>query len=314
MTRRRMLSIPLLALARRKRQEREVLAFYYGWYERSPRPEGTAHEPLGGRYDSHDPIVLERQVNQMKSAGITGLIVSWWRPGDYQDRGMAQLLDAAGRAGLKVTIYYEVAKPREAPTPQATAEDLLDILKRHGKHPVWLRVKEKAVVFVYSRSLNELHLSGWEQVIHQVNRRYAGGAFFVGDEVSKAAAKVFDGIHAYNPTGQTAGMTIEQIRTWARANYPKWVATAGKRISSVTVIPGYDDTKLNRPAPRPTTDRWGGETYRVLWEEAIAAHPDWILITSWNEWHEGSEIEPSVENGERELKATGEFARLWRQS
>jgi hypothetical protein len=45
------------------------------------------------------------------------------------------------------------------------------------------------------------------------------------------------------------------------------------------------------------TERWGGETYRVLWEEAVAAHPDYVLITSWNEWHEGSEIEPSVEYG-----------------
>lgn len=77
----------------------------------------------------------------------------------------------------------------------------------------------------------------------------------------------------------------------------------------MTVIPGYDDTKLNRPGPRPTTGRHSGETYRVLWQEAIAAQPDWILITSWNEWHEGSEIEPSKENGDRELIATGEFAR-----
>jgi hypothetical protein len=32
------------------------------------------------------------------------------------------------------------------------------------------------------------------------------------------------------------------------------------------------------------------------------------LITSWNEWHEGSEIEPSVEHGDRELRTTAEFA------
>ena len=46
---------------------------------------------------------------------------------------------------------------------------------------------------------------------------------------------------------------------------------------------------------QPVTERWGGETYRVLWREAIAAAPDYVLITSWNEWHEGSELEPSVE-------------------
>ena len=46
----------------------------------------------------------------------------------------------------------------------------------------------------------------------------------------------------------------------------------------VTVIPGNLDRETDRPPPRPTTDRWGGETYRVLWQEAIAAKPDWVLI------------------------------------
>ena len=62
-----------------------------------------------------------------------------------------------------------------------------------------------------------------------------------------------------------------------------------------------------RPPPRPVTERWNGETYRVLWQEAIAAGPDWVLITSWNEWHEGTEIEPSVEF--RAIDDTAGFSR-----
>ena len=294
----------------------EVLAFYYGWYA-SPQltgewahwPEGTAHEPLLGHYDSHDPKIVEEQMNAIRSAGITGVIVSWWRAGDFQDRGMPLLLAAAERAGLKVTVYYEIPKPRGSPTPQATEDDFVDILTRFGSHRAWLRSAGKPVAFVYGRAVSELHLDGWAKVRKEVNRRYQDGVCLVGDGISTAAAKVFDGIHTYNPTGQTANMSLDEIRAWARATYPKWVATAGKRISCLTVIPGYDDSKLKRPAPRPTTERYGGETYRVLWQEAIAARPDWILITSWNEWHEGSEIEPSQENGDRELKATGEFAR-----
>jgi glycoprotein endo-alpha-1,2-mannosidase len=92
------------------------------------------------------------------------------------------------------------------------------------------------------------------------------------------------------------------------------VKTAGDKISCVTIIPGYDDSHLpERAAPRPITDRHGGQTYRTLWQEAIAAHPDWILITSWNEWHEGSEIEPSAKNGERELKTTREYSAQFRK-
>ena len=47
----------------------------------------------------------------------------------------------------------------------------------------------------------------------------------------------------------------------------------------------------------------------MLWRAAIAAVPDWVLLTSWNEWHEGSEIEPSVEYGSRILDETAAFSR-----
>jgi hypothetical protein len=46
----------------------------------------------------------------------------------------------------------------------------------------------------------------------------------------------------------------------------------------------------------------------MQWQQAIAAHPTWILITSWNEWHEGTEIEPSTEFGETALLITQAYA------
>ena len=44
-----------------------------------------------------------------------------------------------------------------------------------------------------------------------------------------------------------------------------------------TVIPGYDDTKVNKPGR--IAYRKGGQVYRTLWEDAIRARPDWVLIT-----------------------------------
>jgi glycoprotein endo-alpha-1,2-mannosidase len=77
-------------------------------------------------------------------------------------------------------------------------------------------------------------------------------------------------------------------------------------------IPGYDDRDTGRPPPRPITDRWCGETQRVLWQQAIAAVPDYALITSWNEWHECSELEPSVEYSPGALDDTAAFSRRFR--
>ena len=69
----------------------------------------------------------------------------------------------------------------------------------------------------------------------------------------------------------------------------------GDRLTCGTVIPGYDDTKV-RSEGRVIT-RNGTKTYRDYWNIINGVDVDWVFITSWNEWHEGTEIEPSVEHG-----------------
>ena len=88
------------------------------------------------------------------------------------------------------------------------------------------------------------------------------------------------------------------------------VAKKHARMSCLTLIPGYDNTKIREPGIN--AERQDGQIYRVLWQEAIKADPDWVLINSWNEWHSGSEIEPSWEDGDKYLKITGEYAPRFR--
>jgi hypothetical protein len=303
----------------------QVLAFYYIWWG-TPQVSGQwyhwrdvdlAHKEIAsatdypeiGPYDSHDPAVVDRQFRLAKAAGITGFIASWWVPGDFHDKGMPLILDTAKKYGLKIALDYETVPPSEGPKPEGAVEYVLYVLNHYGNHPAWLKVGGKPVIFVYTRAIKQIGLDGWRTAMAEVNRQYPGGAFFICDQLTKDAAEIFNGLHSYNPTDKITGMSIAEIREWAQANYPLWVETAGKeRLASVTVIPGYNDIKNMGVRPPPyTTDRHYGETYRVLWEAAIAAHPDWILVTSWNEWHEGSEIEPSIQHEDRYLKMTKEF-------
>ncbi len=300
-----------------------VLAFYYGWYG-NPKISGrwfhwhevdeinkhigsSTHYPQLGPYDSHDPKVVEQHCRWTKEAGIDGLVVSWWQPNDFHDQGLPLLLDTAQKFGLQVTVYFETIPSNQR---EKALGDVLYVLDRYGKHPAWLKLDGKPVLFVYERAIGQIGLDGWLWVINEVNRRCEHGAVFIGDQISRQAARIFDGIHTYNITGATQGKSAEEIFAWAQKTFPKWVSVADKgRIACLTLIPGYDDSQLpDRKPPRPITQRHHGETYRRLWETAIAASPDWVLITSWNEWHEGSQIEPSVEHGDRELKTTAEFA------
>ena len=43
-----------------------------------------------------------------------------------------------------------------------------------------------------------------------------------------------------------------------------------------------------------TKKREGGRYYDRMWEEALSSEPSSVSITSYNEWGEGTQIEPAV--------------------
>jgi glycoprotein endo-alpha-1,2-mannosidase len=306
---------------------RQVLAFYYGWYG-NPASSGawrhwsnvdaadqrianSTEYPAYGAYDSHDPVLVGRQAEAARAAGMTGFIVSWWGRNSFEDQGVKLLLEAGGRNQLTVSAYYEKVDGDDAASRIKSAVTDLDyLLTQYGDDRAWLRANGKPVVFVYGRAVMALSPSDWRAVATQVRRDNPHGVVLIADSLAAPYDAVFDGASTYNVTGQIQHKNPDEARTWARRAYPQMVAAAGTgKISAVTVIPGYDDRKVGRPSPRPVAPRWGGELYRALWEEAIAANPNYILITSWNEWHEGSELEPSIEYGSTILNATAAFAK-----
>lgn len=95
-------------------------------------------------------------------------------------------------------------------------------------------------------------------------------------------------------------------------DYLKLVTTArgaGPRVSSAT--PGFD----NRNCAGWGNDfsqlvRGQGELYRDMWKfnVANARNLDWVFVPTWNDWTEGSQIEPSVEDQGLALKLTAAAA------
>jgi Leucine-rich repeat (LRR) protein len=305
------------------------MTFYYPWYgipngpggegrtvhwgqidQANKNIEASTHYPALGAYDSHDPNVIDRHCRWAKRAGIDTFIVSWWGHGDFSDRAMPKILDGCQHYGLTATIYYEtIPRPQN---PQSAADDITKILEKYAKHPAFLKVSGKPVVFIYGRTLQEMGLSDWRKAIEIINTNYKGGFVAIGDQFSQDAARTFDGLHTYNTAGPLKGRDPTAARKWAAETYPAWVklADGAGKICAITVIPGYDDTKIRKPGL--AVERYNGELYRAQWEEAIKADPHWILVTSFNEWHEGSEIEPSEEYKEQYIDLTAEYAKRFK--
>lgn len=80
-------------------------------------------------------------------------------------------------------------------------------------------------------------------------------------------------------------------------------------VHAATIAPGYDDTIIRRP--RLVVDRANGSYYMGAWEMVMVSKPQWVLVTSWNEWHEGSEIEPGLEFGDLYLNLTALYYGLF---
>lgn len=301
----------------------EVLAFYYGWYA-NPRISGhwlhwapasdqrratnISDTPLDGLYDSHDTAEIDRQLAEAHEAGLTGLVVSWWGQHSFEDQSLALLAPRAANFGLKVSAYLEtLAGKSEAEREANAVADLVYLVRSYGESPAWLRVGGHPVVFVYTNAAGQLSLSAWNRALARVRAQSPHGIAVIVQKIDPAWLAVFDGAETYGAGMPDPPVRLDQIAQVASAGYTQAVALAGEKIIAVSVKPGYDDSHLGRSHPR-TYPRESGQLYSVLWQAAIRAHPDWVVIDSWNEWHEGTELEPSQEYHSDYLQETRRFA------
>jgi hypothetical protein len=316
----------------------EVLAFYYGWFGNPKNPawgkvDAAKHEianiarfPVKGDYSSHDPAVIEWQIDQAKAAGITGFVVSWWGRGDWDkwhDESLAMLLECGERKNFKVSIYWERAPGDGQSQINEAIDDISYVLNKYGKSKAFLKVDGKPVIFAYNRvTLFAMPVSSWPAIIQGIRKRAGDFVFFgdIGDDQQSPGAYLFDGIHCYGvnlPDDLRKHLTVDKLGELQAflANYDTQsvrIARQHDRISCLTVSPGFDARKAYKWDTQ--TDRLDGRTYRTYWDEAVKAKPDWIIITSWNEWAEGTEIEPSLELGNQYLQITTEFAKRFLES
>ena len=262
---------------------------------------GATHYPEGGPYDSRDPTRIRTQFTLAREAGLDGFVVSWWGRESEEALGLAALFHSAAEADLVLAPYYETGELWRRGAA-GVAADLASLLDRHGSEPAWLRVAGAPVVFLYAS--HRLRPAAWDGVLSRLavdGRRL----FLVADVPSPEWLTArpdwltrFDAVHVYTPVvflarGRNLADTYGALATLGR--------TAGRPFVPA-VAPGFDDRTIRTPGT--VVDRAGGATYDLTWQAALSIGPAWILVSSWNEWHEGSEIEPSVEHGRRYLDAT----------
>ncbi len=290
-------------LEKKKRGEKRVLAFYYPWYgsEGGPskrwvhwdpdRHNAATNTPELGLYDSNDEAVIRKHITWAKSAGIDGFIASWWGPKGFEDRAMRKLVEIAEKEKFLVSAYHEQARDAAQ-----LADEVAFLVKEYGSSPAWLKVDDKPVIFVYTRVVGGFRPADFAKA--------RGGAVLIMDTFDPGYGKAGGGLHTYNPAFEALDRLREAYQSASLA------CAAHGLVFAATVVPGYDDTVIRKPGGKRDRDK--GRFYDASWECALASEPDWILVCSWNEWHEGSEIEPSKEYGDLYLTKTAEWVKKWK--
>jgi Glycosyl hydrolase family 99 len=127
---------------------------------------------------------------------------------------------------------------------------------------------------------------------------YDPDAFVVG-------ADSWDGISPYAIAW--SGDPVGQFTRWGSAVK----STAPEKLYIPPVSPGCDDA-----AAGPMTcsrDRSDGQYYQSTWDGALVADPSRaIIVSTFNEWLESAQIEPSAQYGEQYLTLTRKNADTFR--
>jgi glycoprotein endo-alpha-1,2-mannosidase len=277
-----LLGLVLLALGvpAGARADVRVSAFYYPWYGTAaqdgsyqhwsqnghvpPDNIASAYFPSRGLYSSSDRLVVGAQMAEIHAAGIDEIIVSWWGRGSPEDSRLALIVGAARANGIAVAAHLE---PYAGRSVESAVADVA-YLRPYGIRTFYIYRPFDLPVADWAAARSALH---------------AGSTILFAQTplVGTAAAAGFDGVYTYDIVTYRGSMFARMCNE----------AHARHLLCAPSVGPGYDARRGSGDvAVKP---RRHGATYDAMWRAAVNAHSDRVTITSYNEWHEGTQIEPA---------------------
>jgi len=296
-----------------------VVAFYYAWYGLDQWLPSKVPDTPAVPYRSSDRSTITRHVAQAQQAGIDAFAVAWYGPevhNNQTETNFRTMLEVAGQRGFRCTVDFETRSlffDSQADIVYA----LRYLIDNHAASPAFLRYQGKPLIFFWAvrdvfTGQGQSAIDAWASIRQQVDPQH--NTLWIADGANIEFQRVFDGHHLYNITWNPPASVNTTLNKWGN-NVRSYSAQHGTRkLWVATVMPGYDDSLIQGRSNRFAHDRRNGAYYGETWQAAISSAPDLIVITSFNEWLEGTQIEPSVSYGERYLQLTSQFSSAFKAS
>ncbi len=276
--------------AQARDSDRPVMAWYYGWWTLDNWVD-TPDLP-SERYASTRDQVMRRQIEQARSAGITGFICTW----EYNCPRLLEIAEEMG--GFSVAFSVDPVAEHKLDTWDKLVNEMRR-MRDLTSSPAYLRWDGKPVLVFWDNWIlpGESGIGDFQNLRNTIDPNH--NDFWLGGGTDFSYLNVFDAIQYFDISWESS-QGVAMMSYNRRLN--SYNASHGTdRPFVATVMPGYDDRILRGGHHRPRED---GAYYHATWDDAERYNAEAVVITSWNEWYEGSQIEPSRTYGNRYLHIT----------
>ncbi len=308
----------------------KIMAHYMPWYQAAPfhssygwhwtmnvfnpyqiengRQDIASHyQPLIGAYDSGDPHVLEYHALLMRLAGIDGVIFDWYGRQPQYDyaaihKNTQAFVDMAAQTQLQFAICYEdQTLPILVDRGRIKADERVSEARRELEwlHANWftathyLKLEGRPVLLSFGQS--GLRDGEWSQVL----KHATSNPMYFSEHMRRTAAE-----GAFDWPIPQIGLSAQDTFFKAAVAWPAAIPVAFPRFHDI-----YAEANVN--AGYGVIDDNDGKTFRDTLTRALKSKWPIVQIATWNDWGEGTIIEPSVEFGYRDLEVIQALRRQW---
>ncbi len=259
----------------------------------------------------------EKQLEDCTAAGIDfilpvywGVVDNYFHPGvSFSVFGLGALQTAIerrerdGQSSPKIGLFYDTSTLLPEIRGEKTT-DRYDLRTEEGKDLFYRTIRDffymihpKHWACIDGRPIVVLYGSGFAKDHDESTSKYVYDHF----------TKDFVGIRPYIIRDSSWNFSSEGVTQWGAAlNGPHFF----QRVAQIG--PGYCDAAV--PGRKtPIRDREDGNFYRWSWNQVLNSSSSIVLLETWNEMHEGTDICESREYGRLYIDLTRNYVDLWKQ-
>lgn len=248
----------------------------------------SSHKNIG--YTSWDAAQVSRQVNDMISRGINGVMIDWYGPGNANCNAATQLIfqEAVKHPGFEVAVMLDAGAVSGDPTSSVVSQ-LNYILTNYQSSPAYMRKEGRPVVPFFG--VESLAVN-WTTVQASVS----GNPIYVFENSPGFTRATSDG--AFSWVG-----SFGNPNDWGQSYLDDFYNTALSHSTEHTFAAtkkGFNDTmaswSMNRIINQNCGSTWINTFKEIGNFYSQTNQLESLQLVTWNDYEEGTEIETGIDN------------------